>query len=101
MPKTKTKTETKTETIQFEEGDVKLIEAMQQDYINLQNAIGTVYLRRHHATQQLEQIENNLSELEVSFTQMRENEVKLLKSLEDKYGAGTIDISTGTFTTGS
>jgi hypothetical protein len=25
----------------------------------------------------------------------------LLKSLEDKYGTGTIDISTGKFTTGS
>ncbi len=91
----------KTKTVQFEESDVKLIETMQQDYVKLQSAIGTVYLRKHQAIQQLEQIENQLSELEVNFTQMRENEQKLLQSLEEKYGKGTIDLSSGKFTPNS
>jgi hypothetical protein len=91
----------KTKTIQFEESDVKLIETMQQDYVKLQSAIGTVYLRKHQVSQQLEELEKQLLELEVNFTQMRENEQKILQSLEDKYGKGMIDISTGTFTPNS
>ena len=75
----------KTNTVEFEKDDVKLIETMQKDYVSLQTAIGTIYLRKHQAIQQLEQIENQLSELEVNFTQMRENEQKLLQSLEEKY----------------
>ena len=71
------------------------------DNVSLQTAIGTIYLRKHQAIQQLEQIENQLSELEVNFTQMRENEQKLLQSLEEKYGKGTIDLSSGKFTPNS
>tara|TARA_Y100001963_G_scaffold35676_1_gene49719 strand:- start:26 stop:307 length:282 start_codon:yes stop_codon:yes gene_type:complete len=91
----------KTNTVEFEKDDVKLIETMQKDYVSLQTAIGTIYLRKHQAIQQLEQIENQLSELEVNFTQMRENEQKLLQSLEEKYGKGTIDLSSGKFTPNS
>ena len=91
----------KTNTVEFEKDDVKLIETMQKDYVSLQTAIGTIYLRKHQAIQQLEQIENQLSELEVNFTQMRENEQKLLQSLEEKYGKGTIDLSSGKFTANS
>ena len=91
----------KTNTVEFEKDDVMLIETMQKDYVSLQTAIGTIYLRKHQAIQQLEQIENQLSELEVNFTQMRENEQKLLQSLEEKYGKGTIDLSSGKFTPNS
>ena len=91
----------KTNTVEFEKDDVKQIETMQKDYVSLQTAIGTIYLRKHQAIQQLEQIENQLSELEVNFTQMRENEQKLLQSLEEKYGKGTIDLSSGKFTPNS
>ena len=88
----------KTNTVEFEKDDVKLIETMQKDYVSLQTAIGTIYLRKHQAIQQLEQIENQLSELEVNFTQMRNDEVELLKNLEEKYGQGNLDMVSGEFT---
>ena len=88
----------KTNTVEFEKDDVKLIETMQKDYVSLQTAIGTIYLRKHQAIQQLEQIENQLSELEVNFTRLREDEKTLMKNLEEKYGQGGLDLETGEFT---
>ena len=51
--------------------------------------------------QQIEDAEKQLVELEVNFAQKREEEVSLLRNLEDKYGQGSLDITTGEFTPSS
>ena len=40
-------------------------------------------------------------ELEVQFTNMRNQEQELLKNLEEKYGKGSLDIGSGEFTPNS
>ena len=87
--------------VKLTDDEIKSIKEVQQGYQQLQTTIGSVHLRKHQLSLQVEEAEKQLVELEVNFTQMRENEQKLLQSLEEKYGKGTIDLSSGKFTPNS
>ena len=89
MPKKNTKLTTE---------EIQGMSEIQQGYQQLQSTIGAIHLRKYQLFQQIEEAEKQLAELEVNFSQKRQEEVSLLKNLEEKYGQGTLDITTGEFT---
>jgi len=78
--------------------EIQGMSEIQQGYQQLQSTIGAIHLRKYQLFQQIEEAEKQLAELEVNFSQKRQEEVSLLKNLEEKYGQGTLDITTGEFT---
>ena len=84
--------------VKLTDDEIKSIKAVQQGYQQLQTKIGSVDLRKHQLILQVEEAEKQLVELEVNFTQMRNDEVELLKNLEEKYGQGNLDMVSGEFT---
>ena len=60
--------------------------------------IGALHLQKIQFNQQIDTINNQILELEVNFTQLREDEKTLMKNLEEKYGQGGLDLETGEFT---
>ena len=84
--------------VKLTDDEIKSIKEVQQGYQQLQTTIGSVHLRKHQLILQVEEAEKQLVELEVNFTQMRNEEVELLKNLEEKYGQGNLDMVSGEFT---
>ncbi len=84
--------------VKLTDDEIKSIKEVQQGYQQLQTTIGSVHLRKHQLILQVEEAEKQLVELEVNFTQMRNDEVELLKNLEEKYGQGNLDMVSGEFT---
>ena len=84
--------------VKLTDDEIKSIKELQQGYQQLQTTIGSVHLRKHQLILQVEEAEKQLVELEVNFTQMRNDEVELLKNLEEKYGQGNLDMVSGEFT---
>ena len=89
------------ETVKLQTIELDSIREVQQSYKDLQITIGAVYLRRQQLDIQRDEVENQLMELEVQFTNMRHQEQELLKNLEEKYGKGSLDIGSGEFTPNS
>jgi chromosome segregation ATPase len=92
MPKKNTKLTTE---------EIQSMGEIQQGYQQIQSTIGSIHLKKYQMFQQIEDAEKQLVELEVNFAQKREEEVSLLRNLEDKYGQGSLDITTGEFTPSS
>ena len=84
--------------VKLTDDEIKTIKEDQQGYQQLQTTIGSVHLTKHQLILQVEEAEKQLVELEVNFTQMRNDEVELLKNLEEKYGQGNLDMVSGEFT---
>ena len=68
------------------------------DYLNIQNEFGSLRVRKLQLEQQLGVIDNREVELEGLYNQVRENETTLVKTLQDKYGIGNLNVETGEFT---
>lgn len=89
---------TKTKTIKFTQEELNNLNAVQNDYQNIQNEFGTLRIRRLQIEQTLESIDRREVELEGLYNQVRENETTLAKTLQDKYGPGNLNTQTGEFT---
>jgi|TARA_Y100000758_G_C15789351_1_gene326569 hypothetical protein len=83
--------------VKFTEEELKNLKALQQEYVRVQNTFGGLKIRQLNLQRQLENIDEQVLQAEVGLTQLQEQERILYKSLEDKYGRGTLDLDTGTF----
>tara|TARA_R100001244_G_C5130958_1_gene125760 strand:+ start:179 stop:460 length:282 start_codon:yes stop_codon:yes gene_type:complete len=83
--------------VKFTEEEINNLKSLQQEYVNVQNTFGGLKIRQLNLQRQLETIDEQKLELEVGLTQLQNQEKALYKSLEDKYGRGTLDLDTGTF----
>jgi|TARA_B100001758_G_C18379686_1_gene596474 TolA-binding protein len=85
-------------TIKLQTIELDSIKEVQSNYLNLQRMIGALHLQKIQFNQQIDTINNQILELEVNFTRLREDEKTLMKNLEEKYGQGGLDLETGEFT---
>jgi len=92
MPETTVK-----KSVKFTKEELKNLKALQQEYIAVQNNFGGLKIRQLHFQRQLENIDEQILQVEVGLTQLQGQEKTLYQSLEDKYGKGTLDLDTGTF----
>ena len=82
----------------FTNDELTQIKELQQKYAASTDAFGRLRVQRLIMNQQLDQLEDAEARLENDYTDLQKTEQDLVQSLNDKYGAGSLDINTGEFT---
>ncbi len=82
----------------FTEDELKSIEGIQRDYIDIQNKFGKLQITRVNLEKQLNELDDLENKFRNQFEEIREKEKGLVDGLTEKYGQGSLDPETGTFT---
>ena len=82
----------------FTKDELSSIQELQTKYAQSTDAFGRLKVQRLIMNQQMDQLEEAEVRLENDYTDLQKTEQELVKSLNDKYGAGSLDINTGEFT---
>ena len=85
-------------TQKFAEDEMKQIQELQQNYQNATAAFGRLRVQKLILEQQLETIDQEEENTHKAYTELQKKEQTLVQTLNDKYGAGTLDIVSGEFT---
>jgi len=88
----------KSKEIKFTQEELTSLQELQQGYDNVRNGLGALEVSRIQTEQRLEQISNEKLRLETQYTQLNQTELELVNDLNEKYGPGNLDPSTGVFT---
>jgi|TARA_B100000287_G_C20556624_1_gene750693 lipid II:glycine glycyltransferase (peptidoglycan interpeptide bridge formation enzyme) len=89
------------ETKQLSQEELQKIQDIRKNYVNIQTAFGQLHLTRLNLEKQLTQLDVNSESLSAEYEKTQQAEQDLVKSIQDKYGVGSLDIETGTFTPNS
>ena len=77
--------------IKFTDDELKQIEELRAEYVNITNRFGQIALTEYNLKQQEAQAKSD-------FEDIRGKEQKVLNGITEKYGPGTLDPNTGVFT---
>ena len=81
----------------FTDDELKKIQEIQKVYQQKTALFGQISLQKFQVTRQLESLDTAEENLRNEIVQLETNERELVKELNQKYGAGTLDPQTGTF----
>tara|TARA_Y100000034_G_C6760025_1_gene338431 strand:+ start:388 stop:696 length:309 start_codon:yes stop_codon:yes gene_type:complete len=98
MPEESKLAEKYEEATKFNEEEIKKLQELQESYIDVQNKLGQISIARIKTDQQIESFDRVESELRNKFTEIQTEEQEFMKSVTDKYGDGSLDPTTGVFT---
>lgn len=79
------------EEIKFTEEEMKQVQNVQKNYVNVQNQFGQLKMAQIRLDEQEIDLENSLQKI-------KKEEKEFLDSITEKYGQGTLDPETGVFT---
>mgnify|MGYP003653485960 CR=1 FL=1 len=79
------------EEIKFTEEEMKQVQNVQKNYVNVQNQFGQLKMAQIRLDEQEIELENSLKSLQ-------KKESKFLDGITDKYGQGSLNPKTGVFT---
>lgn len=82
----------------FTEDELKSLQDLQNSYQEKQLQFGQLRVQRLLVQQQLDTIDSTETQLEAEYSEIQETERKLVESLNEKYGPGSLDPQTGVFT---
>ena len=82
----------------FTKEEMARIKDIQADYLGIQQTFGQVEVSRLRLEQQLDSTQQASVELRDKFLETQQNEQKFIEELNKKYGDGTLDLESGTFT---
>jgi len=82
----------------FTEEELKSLSDLQSAYQQKQLQFGQLKVQKLLLQQQQSAIEQSEAQLEVDYVGVQENERKIVKELNNKYGPGNLDPATGVFT---
>ena len=84
--------------VNFTEEEVGKVAGLQQKVLTINTRLGEIELEIHELETRFQSLKSEKQTLINSFSEVKAEEVDLGKSLRDKYGEGTYDIRTNTFT---
>ena len=84
--------------IKFSEDELKSLQDLQNSYQQKQLQFGQLKVQKILIQQQVDGLESSESQLEVDYAGVQETERKLVEDLNEKYGPGSLDPTTGVFT---
>ena len=87
-----------TNEIKFSEEELKELGDLQTSYQEKQNLLGQLAVQKILLNQQVEGIDNRQVELEGEYEEVQQTERDLVQKLNEKYGPGQLDPTTGVFT---
>ena len=82
----------------FSQEEMDKIKDVQSSYLGVQQAFGQLEVNRIRLEQQLDATQQASVELRDKFTETQQNEQKFIEELNKKYGDGSLDLESGTFT---
>ena len=82
----------------FTPDEMDKIKEIQSSYVGIQQAFGQVEVGRLRLEQQLDSTQQASSELREKFLETQQDEQKFIEGLNKKYGDGSLDLESGTFT---
>ena len=77
--------------------ELNAIKDLGSKYNQISAAFGQLRVQKHILNQQLEQVEKAEENLDKDYVSTQEREQSLVKSLNEKYGTGTLNPQTGEF----
>tara|TARA_Y100001973_G_C5171022_1_gene319079 strand:- start:155 stop:454 length:300 start_codon:yes stop_codon:yes gene_type:complete len=86
------------EPIKFTKEELESLQGIQNAYQTKTIEFGQLKVQKILLSQQMDSLERQLEQMEVDYTNIQETERKLVADLNKKYGPGSLDPSTGTFT---
>ena len=92
------KLEEKQSEVKFTEDEMKSIKELQSTYVALQNSLGQIGISRIRLQQQEEAYDKAEASVRENFKEAQEKEKEFVKTINEKYGDGNLDINTGVFT---
>jgi len=84
--------------IKFTDEEMKSLNEIQTQYRNLQMSMGALKLQQIAHEKQHETLEQAETDMLLKLSEMQNSEADLAKTLNDKYGQGSLDPATGVFT---
>ena len=82
----------------FSQEEMDKIKEIQSSYVGVQQAFGQLEVNRIRLEQQLDSTQQASVELREKFSEVQDNEQKFIEELNKKYGDGSLDLESGTFT---
>ena len=84
--------------VKFTDDELKQLQGLQNSYQEKQLQFGQLKVQKLLLQQQVDALEDTESKLEVGYSEVQGNERKIVEELNKKYGPGTLDPTTGVFT---
>ena len=84
--------------VKFTEEEMQKLAQLQQSYQQLQATFGQLRVQRIMLDEQVSNLEETEISIEEQYKKAQATERDFVKSLNEKYGPGTLDPATGTFT---
>ena len=85
------------EPVKFTDEELSSLQELQNTYASISTQFGQVKVSRINLEKQIENLDDAENQLEQSWEENRQTESDLVKSLNEKYGAGTLNPTTGEF----
>ena len=88
----------KSKEITFTQEELDSLQDLSQGYDNIRNSMGNLEISRIQLEQRLENLSDEKLRLETEYSNLVSTEQKLVSELNEKYGPGNLDPTTGVFT---
>ena len=88
----------KSKEIKFTQDELTNIESIRDGFNEVQTLLGRLEIQRKQTEQALENIHNDKLRLETRYSDLVDEERKVVSDLQEKYGPGNLDPDTGVFT---
>ena len=85
------------DSIKFTDEELDNLKGLRTDNANIINQFGQVEMEKFLTNQRLEQLDEAKTQLSIQLEKLQERERELVKQLNEKYGAGTVDVESGVF----
>jgi|TARA_R110001592_G_scaffold190842_1_gene436884 hypothetical protein len=84
--------------LKFTDDELQSLQGLQTSYQEKQSTLGQLSVQRLLLNQQLDALETRTVEVETEYQTVQQEERDIVKTLNDKYGPGQLDPTTGVFT---
>jgi chromosome segregation ATPase len=85
------------EPVKFTDEELSSLQELQNTYASISTQFGQVKVSRINLERQIENLDDAENQLEQKWEENRQTESDLVKSLNEKYGAGSLNPTTGEF----
>ena len=84
--------------MKFTDEELQSLQSLQTSYQEKQATLGQLAVQKILLDQQVEGLDVRMTEVEQEYQAVQQEERDIVKTLNDKYGAGQLDPTTGVFT---
>jgi hypothetical protein len=95
--KTKVDSTAENNVSDFRDDDIERVKKLQGDYAITTAQIGQIEIELHLLNKRLDQIKQIREDLFTRYSSLQTEETDLVKSLNEKYGDGVLDLDSGKF----